>query len=279
MAARRRRSGYKGSYPTNYGQEAARRHIAEAAELSERLGGMDNEVKDFFFGLDSSRLKDVFVAYGRQFGFDKQDYAEQTFTKWKGGERKMSGLVAGRLFDLLPPIMPMDLKLRIVEGLFDKAGKKRTDHVLAPLTMPAAQVVAFVDQTLFSDLSEEGIDAGLKRQFKWLAGDDAAVSEKLLNHSLQVTFDAKKAAFSAIMDQFDRERENHADTITEVVSTIRLRQHEVRIKRTDTIEAPKVVDPMTFERGGREPPKADSDYGWLVWLGIGGAVLYFLFTQ
>lgn len=275
MARRRRSGSYKRhSYSSrSYGQEAARQHIAEAHALSERLGGMDQEVKAFFFDLDRERLSDVLDRYERKFGSDKRAYAEQTFPRWRSGERQMSGLVAGRLFDLLPPIMPIDLKLRIVEGLFEKSGKPKTDYVLVPMKTHPADVVHFVDETCFGYLSEVGIDTSIKRQFDWLSSDDAAVAERLFKHVMQVTFEAKKEASAAMMAQLDRDRATHADTIKEITSTIRLRQHEVHIKRADTVEDLRTVDRLTFDRGGRpQISSSSSNNGWgsvvLVLLGI-----------
>lgn len=279
MARRRRSGSYKRrSYSSrSYGQEAARRHIAEARVLSERLGGMDQEVKAFFFGLDRERLSDVLDRYGRKFGSDKRTYAEETFPRWRSGERQMSGLVAGRLFDLLPPIMPIDLKLRIVEGLFEKAGQSKMDYVLVPMETHPADVVRFVDEKCFGYLSDVGIDTSIKRQFDWLSGEDAAVAERLFKHAMQVTFDAKKAASAAMLAQLDRDRATHADTIKEMTSTIRLRQHEVHIKRTDAVGDMRTVDRWTFDRGGRPETTSSLDGGWgwilLALLGIGALIV------
>ena len=276
MARRRRNGSYKGrGYSSrSYGQEAARRHIAEAHALSERLGGMDQEVKAFFFALDREQLSDVLDRYGQKFGADKRAYAEETYPRWRSGQRQMSGLVAGRLFDLLPPIMPIDLKLRIVERLFENAGKSKADHVLVPMESHPADVVHFVDQTCFGYLTDVGIDNSIKRQFNWLSGEDAAVAEQLFKHAMQVTFDAKKAAAAAMMTQLDRDRISHADTIKEITSTIRLRKHEVHIKRTDAVESMRKVDRLTFDRGGRAPPTSNGGWGWIVLalLGLGASI-------
>ncbi|ETX12729.1 hypothetical protein OCH239_17435 [Roseivivax halodurans JCM 10272] len=238
---------------------------------------MDQEVKAFFLDLDHERLADVLDRYERKFGSDKRAYAEQTFPRWRSGDRQMSGLIAGRLFDLLPPIMPIDLKLRIVEGLFEKAGNSNTNYVLVPMDTDPADVVRFVDETCFEYLSDVGIDTSIKRQFDWLSGEDAAVAERLFKHSMQVTFDAKKAASAAMMAQLDRDRVMHADTIKGITSTIRLQQHEVHIKRTDAVEEMRTVDHWTFDRGGRPhtTPLSDSGWGWimLVLSGIGALIV------
>ncbi len=226
---------------------------------------MDQEVKDYFFNLPADQRQKVFEGYGRKYGQQKREYAEATFTKWKNGTVHMSGLVAERLFDFLPPIMPINLKLRIVEGLFENSGPSKSDYVLAPIGAPPAQVIAFIGDTLLSDLEGQQIASGLKSQFGWLAGEDAQVAEQLLQHSLRLTIDAKKAATELIMRQMDQSRAEHADVVKDVVSTIRIRKHEVHIKRSDAVDQIATVDRWTFERGGRQPERQSSDGGW-TWL-------------
>lgn len=254
------------------------RHIKEAEALSKRLGGMDEEVKSFFFNLDPARRSDVLRRYGKKFGQDKEDYAREAFPYWKSGERRMSGLVAGRLFDLLPPIMPMDLKLNIVEGLFESAGRKREDYVLVPMEAEPHEIVAFVDRTCFGYLADVGIDETVKEQFDWLSGEDADVAEKLFKHAMQVTYDAKKAASEAMLSQLDQELYEHGDTIQEITSTIQLRQHQVHIKRTEAVEEPRTVDRLTFNRGGHEPKSSWDRISPVFWWVAGGLLFLLLLS-
>lgn len=177
---RRSRRGYypqqrQSSYKRNYGAEAAQRHIEEAQALSIRLGGMDKEVKAFFLGLNDAQFSEVLERYGDKFGQKPKDYARKVYPDWKSGKTKMSGLVAGRLFDLLPPIMPIDLKLKIVEGLFEKSGRNINEFVLVPESATPEEVIQFIDDASFSYLEKVEIDQGIKRQFEWLSGDDASV--------------------------------------------------------------------------------------------------------
>src|SRR5690554_3074455 len=82
--------------------EHARKHIEEAKILSEELGGSDKDVKDFFFGLKGNQLDAVLDSYEKNFGLKAREYAELALPQWKSGSKKMSGLVASRLFSLLP---------------------------------------------------------------------------------------------------------------------------------------------------------------------------------
>lgn len=238
---------------------------------------MDNEVKDYFFSLPPDQRARVFDDYGRKYGEQKRAYAEATYYKWKNGTVHMSGLVAERLFDLLPPIMPINLKLRIVEGLFENSGAARSDYVLTPLDASASTVIAFVGDNLLKELEGQQIAAGLKSQFGWLAGEDATVAEQLLKHSLNLTVDAKKATAAAIMHQMDHSRAENDDVIKDVVSTIRVRKHEVHIKRTEAVDAIATVDRWAFERGGRKQERASGGgFNWIIWLALGLGLLWLL---
>ena len=75
------------------------RHIKEAEALSKRLGGMDEEVKSFFFNLDPARRSDVLRRYGKKFGQDEEGYAREAFPYWTVGERRRDGLVARSLVE------------------------------------------------------------------------------------------------------------------------------------------------------------------------------------
>ena len=141
---RRNRRGYRAYSQLTFGFEAAAKHVAQASELSDRLGGMDKEVKDYFFTLPADKLEAAFEQYALKFGKKKRVYAEATYSKWRVGAVQMSGQVAERLFDILPSIMPIDLKLKIVEGLFAQSSKPRVDFVLVPLLESPSKTVEFV---------------------------------------------------------------------------------------------------------------------------------------
>ena len=84
------------------GQKAARRHIEEARQFEKEMGGTVSDVKKYFFGLKDAELNAVFAAYSLRYGAAKEEYARQAFSRWKSSSTQMSGLVAKRLFTLLP---------------------------------------------------------------------------------------------------------------------------------------------------------------------------------
>ncbi len=252
-------------------------HMAEARLLSERLGGMDVEVKRYFLALPPEDLDKVFAAYGEKYGPEKRKYARATFQKWKSGQTQMSGQIAERLFDVLPPLMPIDLKLRIVEGLFEASWRAHSDYILAPMTASPQSIIAFVEARCFRDLGRHQISDKLKEQFGWLAGDDAKVAEQILQYSLNLTARAKTAAAAAIMQQVDQIRQAHGDVVQNATSVIKIKKQEIHIKRSKKDHLPiRSVDSWTFHQDGRpEPQKIDT---W-VWIAGAGLLLLIFFSQ
>ena len=51
-----------------------------------------------------------------------REYAANTIPKWRTGRVQMGGMIAERLFNLLPPRMPLAVKYKLVEGLWHHVG-------------------------------------------------------------------------------------------------------------------------------------------------------------
>jgi hypothetical protein len=97
-------------------------HIAAAKRLSAELGGMDQGVKAYFFSLSPLELSAILDDYQQAFGRQAREYTADTIPKWRSGRVQMSGMVAERLFNLLPPHMPLPTKYKLVEGLWHHVG-------------------------------------------------------------------------------------------------------------------------------------------------------------
>lgn len=166
----------------NPGYEAAKRHIYEAQQLTQELGGADQDVKRYFFSLPQHELKTIFSQYGEKFGRDKQDYAEKTFSDWKSGRRKMSGTVASRLFSLLPPKMPLKKKYDLVESLWRHLGHKSNITFTVGDDVTAEEVIKKVTDHTLAVVIEFKIPENFEKRFEWLAAGDVEVRQKLLNH-------------------------------------------------------------------------------------------------
>jgi hypothetical protein len=200
------------------GIEFAREHIRQARELSRELGGTDEDVKEYFFGLSGKELRRVLDQYERDNGRGAREYAEATIPAWKSGAVKMSGQNASRLFKLLPQFMPLEAKYALVESLWGKMGPRSECSVAFGPGANERQVTELVRQHVTATVSGHSIPEALQNRFRWLADGDVRVMEQLLNHfltrdreqaimavSAQVALLLPHARNSAVLQAFRRE--------------------------------------------------------------------------
>lgn len=173
---------YKKYRKRNIGLERALQHIEEAKELSDQLGGTDNDVKEYFFNLNSKDLKDLLNKYGNKYGQDKKEYAEKIFPYWKSGKTAMSGLVASRLYNLLPPLMPLEKKYSMVQTLWEKYGPKSEKVLTFGKENSIEHLHIEISKYLTNIVQDWEIIDALKKRFDWLSQGDVKLREKLLNH-------------------------------------------------------------------------------------------------
>jgi len=168
------------------GKERAKRHIEEARQLSELLGGTDVDVKEYFFNLSEGELNSVLDEYEEKYGAVKREYAEEALPYWRRGRRKMSGMVAERLFNLLPPRMPLQIKYEMVQTLWKKYSPRSDDaFVVGPDCSPAS-VVEAIERQLLDNITHYKIPKAMENRFIWLSSGDVGKHQTLLNHALNV---------------------------------------------------------------------------------------------
>lgn len=168
----------------DYGKERAKQHIEEARILSQLLGGTDVDVKKYFFSLPDAELKNVLDEYEKQYGASKREYAEQAFPEWRRGRKQMSGLVAERLFNLLPPRMPIATKYDMVRTIWEKySPRSNIAFVIGPDCDPEL-IVKEIEQQLLSHVTRYKIPEAMENRFAWISSGDVAIRQQLLNHFL-----------------------------------------------------------------------------------------------
>lgn len=216
-------------YYYNSGASQAERHIREAAEFSELVGGADEEVKSFFFSLPPSKREEVLRAYGRKYGTHPEEYARETFEKWRSGSVRMSGLVARRLFSLLPPIMSPGQKYEIAKHIWEKSAPSSSLQLAIGPQTPTSAIIDYMSKHLASVMTEHMIPERIASGFKWLSDDDVVFYEKLLNHfreeeAGEVLEQAKEIL--STLQHFATDRNND----TKAESSFTIHKHTIYIK-------------------------------------------------
>jgi hypothetical protein len=263
MARYRRRA-------TSYGYERAAEHIREAEELSQKLGGTDKDVKQWFFGLSSGRLKDIFEEYGRRYGADKQEYAQETWAKWKSGRVKMSGLVAGRLYDLLPPRMPASEKFKLSGNLWRHYGPTSHEVIRAASNVTAGELVLMATEHFERVVRAYRVPDMLSNRFTWLTGGDVRAQEELLNLHLRLEREFVVGALSHVMQSFLTRARAGAESVKYASETVTVGKHHFEVR---------IGQPPPVAKQSHPRPAAGARHispGWI----IGGIwLLLFLVAQ
>jgi len=213
-----------------YPSEQALRHIEEAKRFSSEVGGVDNDVKQFFFSLPPHELRALFTEYGRRYGEDKRQYAEETYTDWKTGRRKMSGLVAQRLFDLLPNRMPLPKKYELVRKLWEYFCPKSHEVFYVGSGANTKVLHSRVSAHLEKVVQDYFISDQLSQKFEWLSGGDVGVRQQLQNYFQQLKREFVAQALKERLDVVSAHLKDSPEDHT--VQTVRLGNHVVEIKCT-----------------------------------------------
>jgi hypothetical protein len=252
----RKRRGYSSR---SAGHERARQHIREAHQLSEELGGSDNDVKAYFFSLGAQDLKDVLDEYEKKYGRVPRQYAEITIPFWKNGRRQMSGQTASRLFKLLPDRMPLAQKYSLVETLWEKYSPRSEYSVTFGPLCDASSIRDTVASHLDSIVKAYTVPDALQKRFEWLSSGGSLCFQQLLNHFLMKD---RELALEAVNAQ-----------VQVVLKEVKFVDHQIRhFKREAMIGGHRVhvlLDPnatsVTLLPGAiRILPKDGQSSGWLI---------------
>ena len=254
------------------GQEAARRHIREAEDFSRELGGTDKDVKEYFFALSPSEIDAVLSVYGQQYGSQKESYARETYGSWKTGKRRMSGLVAKRLFNLLPPRMPLDKKYELAENIWRHFGPSSRTSFMVGTSADIKEISRVLTQKLDDAVSTYELPENILKRFDWLSAGDVRLKEKLLNHFRQEEKKLCVDRVKAEMPLLQRQMAQHSDVTALAKSVIQIDKHEI------SIWVDKKLEDEICE-GSPTVHTSDKTFGfnWIWWL-VGAGILFALFS-
>ena len=169
--ARRFRYGSRGAV-------YAQRHTSERAHLSHLVRGIDKDIEELFLNLPSFKLESIFLRYGRLHP-GKEAYARRTYSDWKSGKVRMSGIIAERLLNLVPRTLDVATRFELIKKLRRSQMPRATREIsCAPLDW-REKVAPVVDALLSASrrfqLSKEVLD-----RVHWLADGDAVAAHQLL---------------------------------------------------------------------------------------------------
>ena len=248
MAYRR----YRRSYYSDIGHERARQHIEDYQRLELALGAAIRYVKQYFFSLPPHQLRIILDAYAQEHGSSARNYAERKIREWESGTVQMSGQTAARLFNLLPPRMPLATKYQIVEHLWKHAGPRSKKTWRVGLDTTLDQVLDVVRKHFEDVVANYRVPEDLERQFAWLAADDARVKQELLNHLQQyekeLVAEGTRLQLPAMIEHLRSEAGQHTHRLAQV---LKIGNHELELLLDKSASGVAVVEPWA----ARLPPR------------------------
>lgn len=216
-------------YRSNAGQEAARKHIEEAREFTRELGGTDKDVKEYFFSMSREGLNSLFLDYGKKYGDRAESYARETLQKWKSGKTQMSGLVCKRLFNLLPPRMPLKKKYELAENIWKHFGPTSSDSYRIGPNVNVQEVQSVISSKLDETITEYLIPETVRNRFNWLSSGDIHFKEQLLNHFRTQEKNLILDRISLELPVLLKQSKEYAETSGRVRSVLKIQKHEISL--------------------------------------------------
>jgi hypothetical protein len=240
------------------GHERALQHIREAESLSRELGGTGEEVKEYFFSLPTEKLKLIMKKYENLYGPYAREYAEETLPKWKSGKVHMSGMVTTRLFNLLPPTMPLQEKYCLTEKLWKHVGPSSSKTLYVGLDADLDEVVLRIEEYLKRVVIPYKIPDSMEARFEWLSQGDVQVKQKLLNYlqkrESQLLTEVLSSQLPLLLKHLKSDK---GSLTTHVAQFLNVGKHEVRVIVNELVDGISETAPVKT--------KKRTDYG-CVWL-------------
>jgi len=246
------------------GLEKALQHIQEANELSKELGGTDEDVKEYFFSLSSIELKIILDRYEQEYGRGPREYAEKTLPSWKSGRTHMSGMVAARLFSLLPQYMPISKKYILTENLWKHVGPSSHKIYYVGLDVDLEEVGKIIKEHLKHVVINYTIPESMENRFRWLSQGDVNIKQQLLNHLRQQERELLSLALNTKLPVLINHIKSNKDSFTSHVTQVLIvGKHEVKIILDENVSG-------ISETAPRRVTALTNDNVWIWWIvGIG----------
>ncbi|MEX2598794.1 MAG: hypothetical protein WD533_03970 [Dehalococcoidia bacterium] len=238
-----------------------RRHIREAEELSTLLGGTDQTVKQFLFSLPPDQLNQLMDEYGRLYGEAARQYALETIPKWRSGRVTMSGMVAERLYRLLPPMMPYETKYEIAAELWKHTGPVSRRTLRFGPDALQGEVVDNIVTHLTKVVPNHSIPSALALRFKWLTQGDVVAEQHLLNQLRQMDVKlVSEAALLQVPNMINHAFGPAAEQISRFEHELTVGNHKLKL-----IADQKQTGCQFEAYDSATASSSTNDWSWLIW--------------
>lgn len=167
------------------GKDYAKLHIQEAETFYNEVGESAELIKKYFFNLSKSELTRVLNRYESEYGSSARGYAESAISSWRTANVRMSGMIAKRLFAIIPPLMPPDDKYKLTEILWRRYAPGSKKYLYIGLDVEPEEAYKLVEDYFFHKATLHKIPPQLEQRFDWLSENDVLAKQDLLNHFME----------------------------------------------------------------------------------------------
>ena len=247
----------------SYGRDRALAHIAAAKRLTAELGGMDKGVKAYFFSLAPLELSAILDDYQHAYGSKAREYAAETIPKWSSGRVQMSGMVAERLFNLLPARMPLGVKYKLVEGLWHHVGPSSKHRIRVGADADVTDIIELARSNITEFVVNYKIPADLECRFNWLSAGDVSIKQMLLSHIQEVEKTVVVEAIRAQVPLMLEHLRSAGSQTGRLAQIVRVGKHELELLMDKGSTGVRAEEPTRFIFA---TPAKSGSYTGLVWV-------------
>ncbi|MCY4453813.1 MAG: hypothetical protein OXC01_17870 [Immundisolibacterales bacterium] len=236
-------------------------------------------MKRYFFSLSSNHLKVILDAYEKAYGIKAREYAEETLPRWRTGSVQMSGMVASRLFNLLPPRMPIAEKYKLTQSLWKHVGPRSRMRLRVGLDAEVENVVSKVYEHIEEVVTKYSIPDNLERRFNWLSAGDVRIKQDLLNHVQQaeksLVVEGARKQLPVMLHHIRGSEGQHTHRLAQV---LKIGNHELEVLVDQTAAGVQLEDAAEVSRKRPGVNSSRHGFGWIWWF-VALAVVLFLLVR
>jgi hypothetical protein len=223
-------------------------------QVASKYGGIDQDVRTFFFDLDPWTLGRVLAAYEREYGKGARRYAEKTYRKWESGTVEMSHEIRERLLKLVPRFLTFKQKYRLIAKLWT-AYRQRT-RVWAEV-FPGDGLESTIETLgeAVRQAQEQSVPAEVLKGLDWLADRDGTAARNLMNEVLrregEVIAGSLRDQVLSLLEIADRNPDKHVSSTHAVElpgTTVEIVFHQLRSRPMSEEHRPQQLVPAESNR-------------------------------
>ncbi len=141
----------------------------------------------------------------------------------------MSGLVAQRLFNLLPPRMPTATKLELAGNIWRHFGSSSARYFTVGPAADAKSVVDAISDKLNAAIQTYQIPDQVRKRFEWLSSGDIRVKEELLNYFRKMEQDLVISKLHLELPLLQKQLQDYAEQTVSVRTKLEIHRNSVEI--------------------------------------------------